>query len=182
MLQKFIQVLIFACFWLCFVPWLVILLNHHNAIAQGNLLENIIQYTTLFFVLILVYWLIKTIFDHLYTRQQIKKRVRKITIRQQLQRLERGEIDIKEAQDIRTFTKASVPKAPKAKRSSSCKRPDRVQEMRLLNESRPASPAGSRKSGKNAKPAAPTVPVSTDLPAAAELPPYTEDMLLLEKV
>lgn len=183
MLKKFIQVFIFAGFWLCFVPWLVILLNQHNVLRPYGVMDYFIQYTTLLFVLIVVYWLINRIVDHCYIKQEVKRRVRKITIQRQLERLERGEIDLRDAQDLKTFTKVQKPKSPRSKRAASGKRP-KPKEMQNLGANKAKAPKRPEDIAENSedvvlKPTATSIePVSTEMPS--DLPPYTDEMKLLD--
>lgn len=172
MLKKFIQIFIFAGFWLCFVPWLVICLKD-NVINPDGILEYFIQYTTLFFILILTYWLINRIVDHCYMKHEVKSRVRKITIKQQLERLERGEIDIAEAQNLKTFTKVQKPKTKKGAsvkrptaKGASCKKPKPTEIEELGESKRERKPSGRQVKGR-----APSEPVIGELP-----PAYDEEM------
>lgn len=186
MLKKLIQIFICLGYWLCLTPWLIVLLINYEILNPRGLKEYFIQYTTLLFVLILCYWLIHRIFDHCYMKHEVRKRVRKLTIKRQLERLERGEIDIHEAQHLSTFTRASAPKSPKTRKSSRIKArlADNSSDVESIHSAKiPRSPRVSRspktQSRKNFKPAPPKPPTTTA--ETSEPPPYSDELVLLDE-
>ncbi|XP_046812285.1 uncharacterized protein LOC124421330 [Lucilia cuprina] len=124
-------------------------------------------------------------------KHEVKKRVRKITIKRQLERLERGEIDIHDAQNLKTFTRADKPKSKRCKTPSG--RKTKPTELKVLNANKKSTAKSSVRINESAKDAkvkakAPLEPsVSTELPPitnvqpVSDLPPYTDDMILLER-
>lgn len=143
---KLLKLGIFVIYWLGFAPWLVMFLQSKRILfdsLQYSLKYIFLQYTTCLFVLIMLYIIIYQMFEYFYTRYKIKRVVRKVTIRHQLQRLENGEIDLIAAQRFSTFTKIKEEK-PKnqVKRNTQKKATGNGQEKRK---------GGSEKSNKGMK-------------------------------
>lgn len=115
MLKKIINIFILVAYWLCFVPCLVYYIYTRQLLRPNGIMDYFMQYTVLLFVLILIYCLIHHIFDTYYMKNAVKSKVRKITMKRQLERFERGEISLEEAQNFKTFTQ---PKSPKVNRRS----------------------------------------------------------------
>ncbi|XP_075149737.1 uncharacterized protein LOC142223770 [Haematobia irritans] len=137
MIKKIVQIFIFCAYWLCLVPSLVYFLWQQNILRPNAAMEYFTHYTVLLFVLILVYWLIHHIFDTCYLKHEIRKKVRKITIKRQLDRLEKGELSLEEAQNFKTFTR---PKSPQGKRKHGEQPPNKHGSGK---RSAPGTPTGS---------------------------------------
>lgn len=117
--HRFLKLAIFILYWLGFAPWLVLVLQRLHLLMVTNYADLFIKYTTVFFILLLIYIVIHKVYEYFYLRHKIKKIVRKVTIRHQLERLERGEIDLAAAQRISTFTKIKPPKRLQKKKRKS---------------------------------------------------------------
>ena len=117
--HRLLKLAVFILYWLGFVPWLVLVLQRLHLLNATNYTDLFLQYTTVFFVLLLIYIVVHQVFEYFYLRRKIKKVVRRVTIRRQLERFERGEIDLVAAQRISTFTKLKPPKRLQKKKRKS---------------------------------------------------------------
>ena len=169
MLKKVIHIFVLSAYWLCFTPYLVLLLHNHEVIYANTFSEYFLQYTTLLLVLIVVYCVINRIVEHCYLKYEIKKEVRKITVKRQLERLERGEIDLRDAQRLSTFTKVDSPRTSRKKRSSYRKpKSQEMVEMKEKTDKKTVAPKPPVKAGEATK--------ASD----ADLPNYNDAVKLLE--
>uniref|UniRef100_A0A1A9V8B3 Uncharacterized protein n=1 Tax=Glossina austeni TaxID=7395 RepID=A0A1A9V8B3_GLOAU len=109
MIKKFLQIVIFAFYWLCFTPWLFIWAYKRRILNTSPLTMLLIRGTALFFILIIIYWIIHSIFDDCYMRAKIRRKIREVTIRQRLEALEKGDIELEAAQRLSTFTRIERP-------------------------------------------------------------------------
>ncbi|KAI8120971.1 hypothetical protein FF38_10817 [Lucilia cuprina] len=136
---KLLKIAIFFIYWLGFAPWTVLILQKERILIANSLQDIFLQYTTLLFVLILVYMIVHQVFEYFYIRSKIKRIVRKVTIRHQLKRLEDGEIDLVAAQRLSTFTKLKEPPKTSVKRKGqsikkTLKQKDENQEEKVKPE------------------------------------------------
>lgn len=176
MMKKIVQIFIGCCFWLCLVPSFIYILNHYNIWSPQGIMGHIVHYIILFLVLIIVYYIIHNIFETCYMKHQLRKRIRKITIKRQLERLERGEISLNEAQNMKTFTR---PKSPKAKKKAIAQSPSKAS---TLKKSASTNSKGSHKSTKSSAPSTPIAAVRSpkkhrehrEHGSPLPPPPYTE--------
>uniref|UniRef100_A0A1A9WKA3 Uncharacterized protein n=1 Tax=Glossina brevipalpis TaxID=37001 RepID=A0A1A9WKA3_9MUSC len=109
MIKKFLQIVIFAFYWLCFTPWLFIWAYKRRILNTSPLTMLLIRGTAFFFILIIIYWIIHSIFDDCYMRAKIRRKIREVTIKQRLEALENGDIELEEAQRLSTFTRIAKP-------------------------------------------------------------------------
>ena len=181
MLKKVIHIFVLSAYWLCLTPYIVLLLHNHEVIYANTFSEYFLQYTTLLFVLIVGYWLINRIVEHTYMKYEIQKRVRKITIKRQLERLERGEIDLKDAQRLSTFTKVNSPRMSRKKRSSNRKpKSKEMVEMKGKTGKKTEAPKPPAKAGPGEATTTATTPAGAVVASDADLPAYSEAVKLLE--
>uniref|UniRef100_A0A1A9Z9H4 Uncharacterized protein n=1 Tax=Glossina pallidipes TaxID=7398 RepID=A0A1A9Z9H4_GLOPL len=155
MIKKFLQIVIFAFYWLCFTPWLFIWAYKRRILNTSPLTMLLIRGTALFFILIIIYWIIHSIFDDCYMRAKIRRKIREVTIRQRLEALENGDIELEAAQRLSTFTRIERP-STKDRRNTK-EQEHKLSEDETENLQKAASTATS-------KPSAPPPPYSAVKP------------------